>query len=303
MMNNISKDTEVLKEIISNNEAVLINTQKEEDRKQLISEINYAKEILVKQYRDISYSTAMTFNQYEEWIRKQGKQQKHKTGIGFIDNIFGGEGIEEEKFINLVGAPGTGKSTLALKILLNVAKKEKAYFVSLEMGRFKTYNEISSKIETPEQRENLYIEIWNDNIDNIERDIELFSHNGCKFFVIDSKMKISLSGKEPTHEKIEKMSNTLSKLTQKLGIIIILINQMSGDNLKNNIVTLKGSNAQDYDTDILFSIEFDKKDDNLRVLNVVKNRQNDVKPKIKYDLSFRETIDVEIGTADMPIIL
>ena len=302
-MNNISKDTEVLKEIISNNESVLANTKKEEDRKQLIAEINYAKEILVKQYKDISYSSAMTFNQYEKWIRQQGEQKKHKTGINFIDNIFGGDGIEEEKFINLVGAPGTGKSTLALEILLNVAKTEKAYFISLEMGRFKTYNEISSRIKTIEQKENLFIEIWNDNIDNIERDIELFSHNGCKFFVIDSKMKIALNGREPTHEKIEKMSNTLSKLTQRLGIIIILINQMSGDNLKNNVVTLKGSNAQDYDTDILFSIEFDKNNNNQRILNVAKNRQNDVKPKIKYDLSFCEIIDVEIGTVNMPINL
>ncbi len=279
-----------------------LGTLKDEAEKIIqIKEIEYCKNKLITQYRDTTYTTAMNFNEYESWIRTLGEQKKHKTGISFIDNIFGGDGIQEESFINLVGESGAGKSTLGLKILLNVAEKEMAYFISLEMGRFKTYNTISNMINSGNQRENLFIDIWEDDLDKTLRNIELYSHNGCKFFLIDSKMKLDVKGKEPTHEKIARMSGELSKLTQKLGIIIILINQTSEEDLKLKRVSLKGSGDQKYDSDLLISIEIDKKNDKLRIFNLVKNRQNDTKCLIKYGLDFKEQIEYVVGTMDSPV--
>ncbi len=267
-----------------------------------IAEIKEKKNMLLKHYHDTTYATAKTFSNYEKWIQSLGKQQKHKTGISFIDNIFGGDGIQEETFVNLVGESGAGKSTLGIQILLNVAKKEPAYFISLEMGRFKTYNKLSEMITVDDQRENLLIDIWTDNLDNILRDIELYSHNGCKFFLIDSKMKVVIGGNDPTHEKISKLSSALSKLTQKLGIIIILINQTSEEDLKNRRVSLKGSGDQLFDTDLLMSVERDKKDGDIRILNITKNRQNDLTPKVKYGLDFQQKdYEVEVTNYEMDV--
>lgn len=277
-----------LKAMIADIESGLRFQTDEVKRKELINEVEQYKNLLLTKYHDITYSTAMNFNDYEAWIKTLGDQKKHKTGIDFIDSIFGGEGIEEESFINLIGESGSGKSTLGLKILLNVAEREKAYFVSLEMGRYKTYNKINEMIGSSEQRKNLYVDIWEDDFKKTLRNIELYAHNGCKFFLIDSKMKLNLKSNEPTHEKIAKMSGDLSKLTQKLGIIIILINQISEEDIKNKRVTIKGSGDQKYDTDLLISIELDKKNDDIRIFNVAKNRQNDLKPQIKYNKQFQE---------------
>ncbi len=297
------KTIHALKNIVEMLENNLPNIKDEDQRIKDIQEIEHCKNKLIEQYHDTSYTTAMNFNDYEKWIRTAGEQKKHQTGIEFIDNIFGGEGIEEESFINLVGESGSGKSTLGLRILLNVAEKEPAYFISLEMGRFKTYNTIAGTKPNIAQRENLYIDIWEDSLDKTLRNIELYAMNGCKFFLIDSKMKLEIKGNIPTHEKIAKMSNDLSKLTQKLGIIIILINQTSEEDLKNKRVSLKGSGDQKYDTDILLSIEIDKKDPRYRILNIAKNRQNDILKKINYDLDFKEVTTVQEGTWDKPIKL
>lgn len=301
-MTNAETTTDALKGTIKVLETSLQYHTDEIKIKEIILEVERYKDRLISEYKDLTYSTAMSFNDYEAWLHSQGTQMKHNTGIAFIDEIFGGEGIQEETFVNLVGESGAGKSTLGIKILLNVAKNQKVYFSSLEMGRFKTYNKISDMIETSSQRENLHIDIWTDDLDKTLRNIELYAHNGCKFFLIDSKMKINVKGNEPTHEKISKMSSALSKLTQKLGIIIILINQISEEDMKNKRVTLKGSGDQKFDTDLLLSVEFDKKNEGHRILNVVKNRQNDMKPSIKYNLSFNKT-DVNIGTEDNPIEL
>jgi replicative DNA helicase len=298
MTTNDAKDIETLKEAIKALESGLRYQQGESEKKAIIAEIDHLKDRLIQQYKDTTYTTAMTFKEYEEWIRTQGEQKKHKTGIEFIDKIFNGEGIQEESFINIVGESGAGKSTLGLKILLNIAKKEPAYFISLEMGRFKTYNKIKGMISEPKQYENLYVDIWEDDFDKTVRDIELYAHNGCKFFLIDSKMKLRLKGNDPTHEKISKMSSELSKLTQKHGIIIMLINQISEEDLRNNRIALKGSGDQKFDTDLLISVEIDKKNDNYRVFNVVKNRQNDIKTKIKYDLNFKEVLDYDVEITD-----
>ena len=285
-------EIEAIKENIKLSEKSLVY-QSGEKKENTIREIDEQKTLLLEKYKDTTYASAMTFNEYEAWIRTQGVQKKHKTGISFIDNIFDGEGIQEESFINLVGASGTGKSTLGLKILANVAEYSPCYFVSLEMGKFKTYNKIASMLKTPQQRENLSVEIWTDDFMKVLRDIELYAYNGCKFFLIDSKMKLTLKGNEATHEKISKMSNMLSRLTQKHGIIIILINQISDENLRNGIINLKGSGDQQYDSDMIISIEKHKKDDNKRIFHIYKNRQNDIVKKIEYGLDFKEVIEVE----------
>lgn len=284
----MTNEIETLKDFISTREVMLRSETITSDRKQeLTKEINEFKDTLLNVYRDISYSPAMTFREYAEYLKTLPSPKKHRTGVDFLDAILGG-GVEEETFINIIGESGSGKSTFAINLLLNVAKNTRSYFVSLEMGKFKTFNKIESMIETDQQRDNLYIDIWTRGLTQITREIELFAHNGVKFFVIDSKMKIEVEGGGDEYQKIAHLSNTLALLTQRLGVIIILINQMSEESIKNGRVAIKGSGDQKYDTDILIAIEKNKKDQNTRTLNLAKNRQTEVETKFVYSKDFKE---------------
>lgn len=284
----MSNEIEILKEAIASRELILkVDNVSDDKKKELAREINDFKDTLITSYRDISYSPAMTFREYGQYLKTLKHPEKHSTGVSFLDDILGG-GVEEETFINIIGESGAGKSTFAINLLLNVAKHTPSYFVSLEMGKFKTFNKIESLIKTDEQRDNLYVDIWTRGLDELVREIELFSHNGVKFFVIDSKMKIEVTAKSDEHQKIAYLSNTLSQLTQRLGVIIILINQMSEESIKNGRVAIKGSGDQKYDTDILIAIEKNKKDNNTRVLNLAKNRQTEIETTFVYTKDFTE---------------
>ncbi len=288
---------ESLKEFIEIREKMVLSESITSERKKELSlEISDFKDILLKEYRDISFSPAMTFREYSEYLKTLEHPAIHKTGVAFLDLVLGG-GIEEETFVNIIGESGAGKSTFAIQVLLNVAKESRAYFVSLEMGKFKTFNKIEGMIEEENQRDNLYIDIWTRNLDDIVREIELFSYNGVKFFVIDSKMKIDVAGNKDEHLKISELSSTLASLTQRLGIIIILINQISEDSLKTGRTSIKGSGDQKYDTDILISIEKNKKDNNTRILNLVKNRQTEEESRFTYSKDF-ETQEKEFENAN-----
>jgi hypothetical protein len=87
-------------------------------------------------------------------------------------------------------------------------------------------------------------------------------------------MKIEGHG-DGINEKRSSISAALSKLTQQLGIIIILINQVSKGDLKDGRVDFKGSGDVAYDSDINFFINI-KRDKNGTItgrrLNCTKNR-------------------------------
>jgi len=215
--------------------------------------------------------------QIEQRVKKKTKQPEMLTGIPWLDRNTGG--IERGTFINLAGQSFSGKSTLVLKILANIAVYKPTCFFSFEMYEDKLVNKI--KYLSQKQKENIYVVQKEYRLDSVDAIIRQKAEDGVVFFAIDSRMKISVSVTGKEYEKISYLSNHLSKLCQELGIIIILINQISEEDLKNGRLSLKGSGDQYYDSDmILFiTVQKDKQDQERRICYCQKDRDGEKKWK------------------------
>lgn len=264
-------------EILTNQIALLEEKLKSETNNKTIIEIKKHiaenKAILETNYNKLVKETkGKSLRELRAEVDAMGIPVKRATGIKILDNFFGG-GIEEETFINLVGESGSGKSTLGMEILLNIAEHNKSVFFSFEMGKKRTVKKLSRFSLTDNQLDNLIIDLDSYNVEQLKTEITIYSQrDGIKFFMIDSKMKLKADGFKDDYKMISFISNELSKLTQQLGIIVILINQISEENLKNNRVSLKGSGDQIYDSDIVLVYKKVQNNNNIRHLQVFKNR-------------------------------
>lgn len=221
---------------------------------------------------------------------------KYSTGIFWLDDYMKG-GFKEGSFINIAGQSFSGKSTLVLKILGNIASYNKCLFFSFEMYE----NLLADKLNyfTDSQKANLLIEQYRNDIDEVVGLIKLYASKGVKFVAIDSKMKIKVSGSKEDHQKASLVSSTLAKLCQETGVIIMLINQISEADLKDGRFSLKGSGDQIYDSDVVFfiTVKEDEKNNNAttRTLFCTKDRINGKKwkhimPEISHDKNVEERV-------------
>jgi len=222
-------------------------------------------------------------------VRSKPKLPKYATGIWWLDERMKG-GFKEGSFINIAGESFSGKSTLVLEILGNIAKYSKTLFFSFEMYE----NLLAHKIErlTQNQEANLLIEQYRNDIDEIIPLIKLYASQGVKFIAIDSKMKIKVQGNAETHQKASFVSSTLAKLCQETGVIIMLINQISEADLRDGRFSLKGSGDQMYDSDVVFFItvkENEKLGTTTRTIFCAKDRVNG--KKWKFEMPNVVTVD------------
>jgi len=231
-------------------------------------------------------------------VKAMPKMVKHGTGIEALDYQLDG-GFATGIFIQLAGESGVGKTTLLLDIICNCSEGYKSAFFNFEMGDRLLANKLNKKKLSEKQLTNLWINSDTRNLDDLVMEIELLNKDGYKFFVIDSKMKIEVSGNEPTHEKISRLSNTLSKLTQQRDIIIMLINQISEEDLKGKRLSMKGSGDQKYDADIALFYVKDK--DNKRKLICSKNRQDEKTFEIELIIG-NDGVTRGVGDSEIPII-
>lgn len=65
-------------------------------------------------------------------VKNKPHSPKYSTGIAWLDEKLCG-GFTEGSFINIAGENFSGKSTLVLKILANIARGNKTLFFSFEM--------------------------------------------------------------------------------------------------------------------------------------------------------------------------
>lgn len=216
----------------------------------------------------------------KERVKNKKHSPKYSTGIGWFDELMNG-GFEEGSFINIAGANFGGKTLFVMKILENISKYKPVLFFSFEMyenllirNRCKNYTEAQLK--------NTYIEQIKNNLDDISQMIRAKAEDGVKFIAIDSRMKIRVSGQKEEYQKNSIISSTLSKLTQELGVIILLINQISEADLRAKRPSLKGSGDQAYDSDVILYIL--KTEDNKRTMICDKDRINEKVWKKTYTL-------------------
>jgi len=214
----------------------------------------------------------ITARELKRLVELRPKTPRYETGIDALDYKFFG-GIEIGTFVQLAGESGVGKTHLLLEILSNIANYSKTVFFNFEMGDTRIIKRLNKLLVNESQWDNLVIDSDTRNLDELCNEITLYAREGVKFFTIDSKMKIEVSGTQEDHKKFSSISNKLAKLSQQNDIIVFLINQMSEQDIKNKRLAFKGSGDQQYDSDI--SLFYVKDEDGKRTLICNKNRQDE----------------------------
>lgn len=222
-------------------------------------------------------------------VRSKPILPKYSTGIWWLDERLKG-GFKEGSFINIAGESFSGKSTLVLDILGNIAQANKTLFFSFEMYE----NLLAHKLEklTNNQEVNLLVEQYRNDLDDVVALIKLYASKGIKFIAIDSKMKLKVQGIKEEHLKASLISSTLAKLCQETGVIIMLINQISEADLKDGRFSLKGSGDQMYDSDVVFFLtvkDDEKQGTTKRTIYCSKDRVNG--KKWKFELPHVQVVD------------
>lgn len=218
-----------------------------------------------------------SFTELKGRVALKPQSIKYETGINSIDREMGG--FAEGTFIQIAGESFVGKTTLALKILTNISKFTKTLFFSYEMYENVLVHYLKDLNQM--QSDNLLIVQDQRELTQIETIISKMSKEGIKFMVVDSRMKINVSGKMEEYQKNSTISKELSRMCQKYGVIIMLINQISEGDLKSGRFSLKGSGDQVYDSDVLFYLTLENKntDKEQRYIWCEKDRINQKKWK------------------------
>ena len=192
-----------------------------------------------------------------EFVKRVEKNRDLKfypTGLRWLDIELEGAGLAEGSFINIAGGSFAGKTTFTLELLKSMAQSEKVCFFSYEM-----YEKIlirKFKFASWDVLQNIQIYQDGAQIDKIAARIRKLSKKGYKIFAIDSRMKIRVSNEKASeYEKNNEISSKLSELTRTLGVIVILINQISEADLKAGRNSLKGSGDQVYDSDMIIYLK------------------------------------------------
>ena len=230
----------------------------------------------------------VTARALRDTVRKRPVITRYATGVMPIDNALEG-GIEAGTFVQIAGQSFSGKTHLIIEMLSNVATYNKAVFFNFEMGENRIIQRVSKLFQHETQWDNLIIDSSTFSLKNLVMEITLYAREGIKFFAIDSKMKIDVNHEKDEHKKFSAISKELSRLAQQKEIIIILINQMSEDDIKNKRLAFKGSGDQLYDTDIALFYILNKDDETTRTLICTKNRQDEklFQLKLQLDANYR----------------
>jgi len=242
------------------------------DRKlALIEKLKKQNEENDKLIEEMSESTAQleTLREVRKRVSEKGKTVKYLTGYDVIDSEMGG--FAEGSFINIAGGNFSGKTTLVLKVISNIAEYARSVFFSFEMYENLL---VTNKLTNTKIDDNLIVVQNKYLLMDIETIIRSEAKKGVKFFAIDSMMKIKVLDKMQDYQKVSLISSTLSKLTQELGIIIVLINQVALTDIREKRLEFKGSGDVSYDSDVSLFITVDEETET-RMLHCKKDRINE----------------------------
>lgn len=213
-----------------------------------------------------------------------------QTGIRSLDRVLCG-GIESAQLVHVGGESNIGKTVLTKQILKNVSRDNKVLFFSFEMPKWK----IAKQLQKSEfNKENYFIidrQMMNTDVSDVVRMIRrMHRQHGIRFGLIDSKMKLSNNTFKGTND-VERKADIDAQLTRvcnELDMVIFLITQISGENIKNGKMSSYGSVLSDYEADMkILMIKGDQSD---AVLSIEKNRQEVLYEKVPLWLN-RETLE------------
>ena len=208
-------------------------------------------------------------------------REYYKLGIKAIDDeFFNGKGVFSNSFIAIGADSGVGKTTLALNIIGSLAMQGiKSQFFSFEMGDIQFFNEVSpdaknklKKIAKSEYAENLTLDFHSRDVEDLANAIQSRNDEGVKAFIIDSYLSIYAGADE--YRKMKEVVDMLATLKKELGILIILIGQVSKSDSFNEVYDFHGGNLLKYESDAALFIRLleGEEDTTKRHIHCEKNR-------------------------------
>jgi len=235
----------------------------------------------VGMYEDVTEFLERMDNTMEKDEDGHVLQKYYKLGIQAIDDeFFNGKGVFSNAFIAIGADSGVGKTTLALNIISSFARQGvKSQFFSFEMGDVQFFNEISPEaknklrsIVKTEYAENLTLDFHSRDIEDLANSIQTRYRDGVKAFVIDSYLSIYAGHDE--FRKMKEVVDMLATLKKELGILIILIGQISKSDSFNEIYDFHGGNILKYESDVAIFIKLleGEEDTTKRLMHCEKNR-------------------------------
>ena len=263
-------------------------------------ELEYLKlrsEVLGEVDDEVARQRSMPISKVKERVAAKPKRPKRETGIRSLDRalvsdrdaMFGKVGgFAVGSYVQIAGSRGAGKTSIMMKIMTGLSLVERVCWFDFEIGQ----KRVTEKIEafTHNDTNLLYYNASRD-LDDVIGEIKLLQATGVEHFVIDSTMKISVSGVHDRYERYSTISQRLSELTSTLGINIYIINQMSQSAERDGVLAIKHGNDAEYDADYIIYvlkkriIENGKAkkdqygmnlfDETMRLIRIEKNREDD----------------------------
>ena len=208
-------------------------------------------------------------------------EEYFKLGIKAIDNeFFKGRGVFSNSLISIGADSAVGKTTLALQIISSLALQDiRSQFYSFEMGDKQFFNEISpqakdklTKIINTPYADNLTLDFHSRDISDLANSIQLRADDGVRAFVIDSYLSIYAGKGE--FEKMTELTDMLATMKKELGVLIIIIAQISKADSFNNIYDFSGGTKLKYESDVALFIKLveGEEDTTKRIIYCEKNR-------------------------------
>lgn len=205
----------------------------------------------------------------------------YKLGIDALDNeFFNGKGVYQNSLISIGADSAVGKTTLALQIVSSLAQQDvKTQFFSFEMGDIQFFNEIhpqaKNKLKSIMQskyKDNITLDFSSRDVRDLATAIQLRAEDGVGAFIIDSYLSIYAGDNE--YQKMTELTDMLATMKKELGVLIIIIAQISKSDSKDNIYDFHGGNKLKYESDVALFIQLiqGEEDTTKRLMYCEKNR-------------------------------
>lgn len=296
-----------LKELTKIREAIKIN-------KEMLNKINNTEDIEIliekeiqdlqkinkpeekeKSFKEIVVETSNTLE--KKMIEGAKSSSKYMTGIFDLDKVT--NGLHEEEFTVIGARPGTGKTTLALKIAYNIAiDNVKVAIISLEMSEIQLTQKMISRLSrvdsnrirngtlTDEELQKvseatvkifdlpIFINTKARNIQQIEAYARrLKNKEDLGLLIIDYIQLVkSINKTQSREQEVAEITRTLKLLSNELKIPIIGLCQLNRNAARNKpiLADLRESGAIEQDADnVIFLYKKDENTENKLVEDIV----------------------------------
>lgn len=206
------------------------------------------------------------------------------TGIEPIDEQFlEGDGLMLEGVLTIGGDSNVGKSYFVYNMIYSfITQGYDVHFHSYEVSRKQLLSDLMIKrkigdiVDDKEKMKKLTLDFLSYDIADLDNMIRCRSYEGTRIFMIDSYSKIHAQT-DDEFRKMKILSDFFKKISMELGVLIVIIAQISKNDHQNNINDFSGGKALKYDSDYSFFISILDGEENTgnRMIYCEKNRDHE----------------------------